>query len=282
VPGQGADAGTLLANFRDDTVSNMIVMLMRFITSAELQARQDHFAPFIMVGLEHCVQDFGCSCAVACGRRAGLSGRFVAAPFQRRRVATRQGCAGCRVDARPGLDRRLLERSSPARRQGARRGGRWPHETASTPLLCAHRAAWPPSSGPTPPLPHYAQGVADVDVPTFCRRFVEPMAEESDHVHAQALCDALQVGGPGWRRGGAGRPVFAPPTWGLQVDCSPAVLRQGVRGAMLRAAAYLTAGAELGGRGPAGQHPATPARHMPRLRHAPTTPSPPPTPPNPA
>jgi hypothetical protein len=49
VPGQGADASTLLANFRDDTVSNMVVMLLRFITSAEIQARQDHFAPFVMV-----------------------------------------------------------------------------------------------------------------------------------------------------------------------------------------------------------------------------------------
>ncbi|GBF98743.1 ubiquitin thioesterase otubain-like [Raphidocelis subcapitata] len=84
VPGQGADASTLLANFRDDTVSNMVVMLLRFITSAEIQARQDHFAPFVL-------------------------------------------------------------------------------------------------------------GVADTDVQTFCRRFVEPMAEESDHVHAQALCDALRV-----------------------------------------------------------------------------------------
>jgi hypothetical protein len=38
-----------------------------------------------------------------------------------------------------------------------------------------------------------------MDVPNFCRRFVEPMAEESDHVQAQALCDALQVGGE-WGR----------------------------------------------------------------------------------
>ncbi|KAI8472637.1 MAG: ubiquitin thioesterase otubain-like protein [Monoraphidium minutum] len=84
VPGQGSDMGVLLSNFRDDTVSNMLVMLLRFITSAEIQARQEHFAPFVL-------------------------------------------------------------------------------------------------------------GVADMDVPNFCRRFVEPMAEESDHVHAQALCDALQV-----------------------------------------------------------------------------------------
>lgn len=45
----GADASTLLANFRDDTVSNMIVMLLRFVVSAEIQARQEHFAPFVLV-----------------------------------------------------------------------------------------------------------------------------------------------------------------------------------------------------------------------------------------
>ena len=30
-------------------------------------------------------------------------------------------------------------------------------------------------------------------VEVFCRRFVEPMGEESDHVHIVALTDALQV-----------------------------------------------------------------------------------------
>jgi hypothetical protein len=32
-----------------------------------------------------------------------------------------------------------------------------------------------------------------VEVDTFCRKFVEPMGEESDHIHIVALCDALQV-----------------------------------------------------------------------------------------
>ena len=36
-------------NFRDDMASNMIVMLVRFITSAEVQLRQEFFLPFIMV-----------------------------------------------------------------------------------------------------------------------------------------------------------------------------------------------------------------------------------------
>ncbi len=40
----------LLANVgRDDTVSNYIVMLLRLITSAEIQKRSDFFEPFIMV-----------------------------------------------------------------------------------------------------------------------------------------------------------------------------------------------------------------------------------------
>lgn len=32
-----------------------------------------------------------------------------------------------------------------------------------------------------------------LSVEQFCRRFVEPMGEESDHVHMVALTDALQV-----------------------------------------------------------------------------------------
>ena len=33
----------------------------------------------------------------------------------------------------------------------------------------------------------------DVSVEQFCRRYVEPMGEESDHVHIVALTDALQA-----------------------------------------------------------------------------------------
>lgn len=52
----------------------------------------------------------------------------------------------------------------------------------------------------TPPgcLPACLQGLYDdvvVEVDTFCRKFVEPMGEESDHIHIVALCDALQVRG---------------------------------------------------------------------------------------
>ena len=42
-------ADLLLVNLRDDCVSNMIVMFLRLVTSAELQRRQEFFAPFIMV-----------------------------------------------------------------------------------------------------------------------------------------------------------------------------------------------------------------------------------------
>lgn len=42
------------------------------------------------------------------------------------------------------------------------------------------------------------QGMSDgeMSVQQFCRRCVEPMGEESDHVHIVALSDALQVGYP--------------------------------------------------------------------------------------
>lgn len=34
-----------------------------------------------------------------------------------------------------------------------------------------------------------------VTVEQFCRRYVEPMGEESDHIHIVAITDALQVWG---------------------------------------------------------------------------------------
>ncbi|GAX72818.1 hypothetical protein CEUSTIGMA_g273.t1 [Chlamydomonas eustigma] len=39
---------TLTINMRDDMVSNMMVMFLRMVTSAEIQRRSDFFAPFIM------------------------------------------------------------------------------------------------------------------------------------------------------------------------------------------------------------------------------------------
>jgi ubiquitin thioesterase protein OTUB1 len=59
------------------------------------------------------------------------------------------------------------------------------------------------------------KGTSDDDHQTvegFCRRYVEPMGEESDHLHAQALVDALGVrvrvmyldGGGGGGDGGGG------------------------------------------------------------------------------
>ena len=51
--GQAAPGGMgvadLVASFRDDTTSNMAVMLLRLVTSAEVQRRADFFLPFILV-----------------------------------------------------------------------------------------------------------------------------------------------------------------------------------------------------------------------------------------
>ncbi|WIA11864.1 hypothetical protein OEZ85_011950 [Tetradesmus obliquus] len=80
----GIDEQQLLANFHDDTWSNTCVMLLRFITSAEIKRRVDHFEPFVV-------------------------------------------------------------------------------------------------------------GQYEMDVATFCERSVDVMGEESDHIHAQALTDAVQV-----------------------------------------------------------------------------------------
>jgi hypothetical protein len=55
----------LLNNFRDDVWSNTCVMLLRFITSAEIKRRMDHFEPFVVVS---CLLDWrlGTNWAVAC------------------------------------------------------------------------------------------------------------------------------------------------------------------------------------------------------------------------
>ena len=46
------DAMTVVAlenNMREAMISNMIVMLLRMLTSCEIQRREDFFAPFILV-----------------------------------------------------------------------------------------------------------------------------------------------------------------------------------------------------------------------------------------
>ena len=47
---------------RDDMCSNTMVMFLRLVTSAELQRRQEFFAPFIMVGENGCVLNMGWLC----------------------------------------------------------------------------------------------------------------------------------------------------------------------------------------------------------------------------
>lgn len=46
----------LLGAFCDDMISNTLVFLMRLITSAEIQRREDHFLPFIMVSVCVCLR----------------------------------------------------------------------------------------------------------------------------------------------------------------------------------------------------------------------------------
>lgn len=43
------------------------------------------------------------------------------------------------------------------------------------------------------------QGQYEMDLNTFCERSVDVMGEESDHIHAQALTDAVQVRPQGQR-----------------------------------------------------------------------------------
>ena len=43
-------ASSLEAVAGNDMLSNTLVMFLRFLTSSELQAREDFFAPFVMVG----------------------------------------------------------------------------------------------------------------------------------------------------------------------------------------------------------------------------------------
>ncbi|KAF8071069.1 OTU1 [Scenedesmus sp. PABB004] len=62
ISGTGLDGGItpeqLLSNFRDDTWSNTCVMLLRFITSAEIKRRAEHFEPFVLGQYEMDVATF--------------------------------------------------------------------------------------------------------------------------------------------------------------------------------------------------------------------------------
>jgi ubiquitin thioesterase protein OTUB1 len=45
----------LLASLRDDMSSNLMVMMLRLVTSGEVRGREEHFAPFIMGMYEECL-----------------------------------------------------------------------------------------------------------------------------------------------------------------------------------------------------------------------------------
>lgn len=73
------------------------------------------------------------------------------------------------------------------------------------------------------------QGLSDLDVATFCQKCVEPMGEESDHVHLVALTDALQVRGGGGGRGmatHARQPMSMP--WPVPALCNLGLLELGL------------------------------------------------------
>ena len=50
--GEGLDLEQLMTYYRDDVCSNTVVMLLRLITSAEIQQREAHFMPFVLVSLD--------------------------------------------------------------------------------------------------------------------------------------------------------------------------------------------------------------------------------------
>jgi hypothetical protein len=62
----GITQDQLLANFRDDVWSNTCVMLLRFITSAEIKRRSDHFEPFILVRARGRALGNGTGCRCLC------------------------------------------------------------------------------------------------------------------------------------------------------------------------------------------------------------------------
>ena len=60
-------------------------------------------------------------------------------------------------------------------------------------VLASACAVAAPCNNHSPPPCTHGQGLADCDCDTFCRKCVDPMGEESDHVQLVALTDALQV-----------------------------------------------------------------------------------------
>jgi hypothetical protein len=64
--GKAMSLEVLESNFRDDTVSNMVVMLLRMMTSAEIQRRLEFFAPFVLVRGSAPGRAPVVSCAAAC------------------------------------------------------------------------------------------------------------------------------------------------------------------------------------------------------------------------
>lgn len=66
--------------------------------------------------------------------------------------------------------------------------------------------------------PPFLQGQYEMDVHTFCERSVDVMGEESDHIHAQALTDAVQVSD---RMAGAYWLISDSDIWSECISCRP-------------------------------------------------------------
>ena len=76
----------------------------------------------------------------------------------------------------------------------------------------------------------FIMGLSDLDVRSFCDKWVDPMHEESDHVQLVALTDALQVGRAGGGGRGAGSGGWGQPrgraTW-MEQCCTACGRQQG-------------------------------------------------------
>ena len=68
-----------------------------------------------------------------------------------------------------------------------------------------------------------------ISVEQFCRRFVEPMGEESDHIHIVAITDALQVRPclPSYATSIPQSSAHKPCSYISAFDCSPLVMACG-------------------------------------------------------
>lgn len=220
---------TLEANMRDGCLSPLIVMLLRMLTSAAIQRRSDFFAPFIMVrsqglpGLPNSLACLPVGGGVLLGATmwknglydaenaflhlVGLCGLVVCRTRPGKVSAIRgwkEQCSahhGRAVSTSIGFSAaKLCWTARTSGPEAQKRCSRQNIGCLAAAVLCVMGCKLPIDLA----LPLWdsmgghrcgAQGMCDdaLTVEQFCRRHVEPMGEESDHVHIVALTDALQV-----------------------------------------------------------------------------------------